>query len=352
MEEEARQRKERIERWRREKEKEEEASMSKVDGNVDGANENELTSSAAENAGWSLENDDDDDDDDADAMDDVEITNQATANNNAMDEDDELDPLDAFMAGVTAEVRKTLKTDSSSSKQKSSVKSKAAEDAPVKEKEVAQLKEREDEEEMENAENPQPEEDDFDLNDASNLLALAMKKAKRKDVIAVDHEAIKYIEFRKNFYQETQEISKMTPEQTLALRKDLDGIRIRGKNCPKPITKWTQCGLNVKILDILIKKCKYEKPTSIQCQAIPAIMSGRDVIAVAKTGSGKTMAFILPMLRHVLDQPPLGITDGPIALIMTPTRELAVQIFLECRKLTKALNLRVRQCIYFIQNLV
>lgn len=55
-------------------------------------------------------------------------------------------------------------------------------------------------------------------------------------------------------------------------------------------------------------------------------MSGRDCIGIAKTGSGKTLAFVLPMLRHIKDQPPLATGDGPIALIMAPTRELVQQI--------------------------
>lgn len=71
-------------------------------------------------------------------------------------------------------------------------------------------------------------------------------------------------------------------------------------------------------------------------------MSGRDVIGVAKTGSGKTMAFVLPLLRHIKDQRPLEPMEGPMALIMTPTRELAVQIHRECKPFIKALNLRVR----------
>lgn len=55
-----------------------------------------------------------------------------------------------------------------------------------------------------------------------------------------------------------------------------------------------------------------ERPTPIQAQAIPIIMSGRDVIGIAKTGSGKTLAFLIPMFRHILDQPPLEEDDGPI----------------------------------------
>lgn len=82
----------------------------------------------------------------------------------------------------------------------------------------------------------------------------------------------------------------------------------------------------------------FEKPTPIQCQAIPAIMSGRDLIGIAKTGSGKTLAFLIPMFRHILDQPRLEPGDGPIAIIMTPTRELATQIYGQCRKFTKYLS--------------
>ena len=132
----------------------------------------------------------------------------------------------------------------------------------------------------------------------------------------------------------------MTSEEVESYRKELDGIKIRGIKCPRPIRKWTQCGLNQRVLEV-IKRCAYERPTPIQAQAIPAIMSGRDIIGIAKTGSGKTIAFLLPMLRHVLDQPKSGRNEGPVALIMTPTRELAMQTYNECRKFTKLLDIRV-----------
>ncbi|KAH9366685.1 hypothetical protein HPB48_008128 [Haemaphysalis longicornis] len=80
-------------------------------------------------------------------------------------------------------------------------------------------------------------------------------------------------------------------------------------------------------------------------QAIPAVMSGRDIIGIAKTGSGKTLAFLLPMFRHIMDQQPLEDDDGPIAVIMTPTRELAMQITKDCKKFTKSLGIRV-VCVY------
>lgn len=91
----------------------------------------------------------------------------------------------------------------------------------------------------------------------------------------------------------------------------------------------------------MIKSCGFQKPTPIQSQAIPAIMSGRDLIGVARTGSGKTLAFVLPMLRHIKDQPPVEAGQGPIGLVLTPTRELAMQITAEIRRFTKHMNLRV-----------
>lgn len=70
-------------------------------------------------------------------------------------------------------------------------------------------------------------------------------------------------------------------------------------------------------------------------------MSGRDVIGVAKTGSGKTLAFLLPLFRHIKAQRPLASNEGPIALIMTPTRELALQIHKEAKPFLKTLGMKV-----------
>ena len=63
---------------------------------------------------------------------------------------------------------------------------------------------------------------------------------------------------------------------------------------------------------LILNRHNYEKPTPIQAQAIPAVMSGKDLIGIAKTGSGKTLAFLIPMFRHIMDQPPLDEEDGPI----------------------------------------
>ncbi len=73
-----------------------------------------------------------------------------------------------------------------------------------------------------------------------------------------------------------------------------------------------------------IEEANYEKPTSIQEQAIPVLLNGRDVLGCAKTGTGKTAAFGIPMIQRLLENPVAG---KPIrALILAPTRELAIQI--------------------------
>lgn len=77
-------------------------------------------------------------------------------------------------------------------------------------------------------------------------------------------------------------------------------------------------------------------------------MSGRDVIGVAKTGSGKTISFLLPLFRHIKDQRPLEQMEGPMAVVMTPTRELAVQIHRDCKPFLKVLNLRVDKSILML----
>lgn len=180
--------------------------------------------------------------------------------------------------------------------------------------------------------------------DADDFLAIANKARKKKDIPTVDHKKVEYEPFRKKFYTEPSDLAQMSEEEAASLRLELDGIKVRGVDVPKPVQKWSQCGLGVQTLEV-IEKLGYEGATSIQAQAIPAIMSGRDVIGVAKTGSGKTIAFLIPMFRHIKDQRPLANMEGPVGLVMTPTRELATQIHKDCKPFLKALGLRA-VCAY------
>ncbi|RKF61502.1 Pre-mRNA-processing ATP-dependent RNA helicase prp5 [Erysiphe neolycopersici] len=180
--------------------------------------------------------------------------------------------------------------------------------------------------------------------DPDDILAMANKVRKKKDLPTINYANLELEPFRRNFYTEPTELVDMTEAEVADLRIELDGIKVSGKGVPKPVQKWSHCGLNIQSLEV-IRTLGYEKPTAIQMQAIPAIMSGRDVIGVAKTGSGKTMAFMLPMFRHIRDQRPLEGSDGPIGLIITPTRELATQIHKECKPFLRAMGLRA-VCAY------
>lgn len=112
---------------------------------------------------------------------------------------------------------------------------------------------------------------------------------------------------------------------------------------PAAIERWEQAGLSTRVLSIL-QTLGFDRPTKIQAQAIPAILSGLDLIGIAKTGSGKTLAFVLPLIRHVIDQRHLGFGEGPIALILTPTRELALQIYDQLRIFLRGTSLRALAC--------
>lgn len=168
---------------------------------------------------------------------------------------------------------------------------------------------------------------------------IVVDKKRIEPIPALDHSEIDYESFNKDFYAESPSISGMSEQDVADYRTSL-AIRVSGFDVPKPIKTFQDCGFP-SLLTNAITKQGYEKPTAIQCQALPVILSGRDIIGIAKTGSGKTAAFVLPMIVHIMDQPELAKDEGPIGVICAPTRELAHQIYLEAKKFAKAYGLRV-----------
>lgn len=83
----------------------------------------------------------------------------------------------------------------------------------------------------------------------------------------------------------------------------------------------------------------YTSPTPIQDQAIPVVMSGKDIVGIANTGTGKTAAFLLPLIHKIACHPQEGV------LIVVPTRELAQQILDECRMFLRGLQMGVVLCV-------
>ncbi|KAK7806650.1 hypothetical protein U0070_009875 [Myodes glareolus] len=318
LEEEMRKRKERVEKWREEQRKKAMENIGELKKEIEEMKQGKK---------WSLEDDD-----------------EAEKEGNEM-EGEELDPLDAYMEEVKEEVKKfnmrSVKGGAGNEKKSGPTVTKVVTVVTTKKAVVDSDKKKG--ELMENDQDAMEyssEEEEVDLQTA--LTGYQTKQ--RKLLEPVDHGKIEYEPFRKNFYVEVPELAKMSQEEVNVFRLEMEGITVKGKGCPKPIKSWVQCGISMKILNSL-KKHGYEKPTPIQTQAIPAIMSGRDLIGIAKTGSGKTIAFLLPMFRHIMDQRSLEEGEGPIAVIMTPTRELALQITKECKKFSKTLGLRV-VCVY------
>ncbi|KAI9306689.1 P-loop containing nucleoside triphosphate hydrolase protein [Cunninghamella echinulata] len=166
-----------------------------------------------------------------------------------------------------------------------------------------------------------------------------MIKKEIEPLARIDHSTIDYPEIEKYFYQEHSDIAAMTLEQTQNIRKEL-GLRVSGSQVPKPCISFAHFGFDEDLINAIVK-AGYTEPSGIQKQAIPVVLEGRDIIGIAKTGSGKTAAFVLPMLVHIMDQAELVKGDGPIGLILAPTRELAVQIYSESKKFAKAYGLKV-----------
>ena len=107
-------------------------------------------------------------------------------------------------------------------------------------------------------------------------------------------------------------------------RKKYD-ITVTGQNVPRPLLQFDQCTFPDYMMD-KIRQQGFELPTPIQSQGWPIVMSGQNVVGIAQTGSGKTLSYIIPAIVHINNQEPLSAGEGPIALVLAPTRELAQQI--------------------------
>lgn len=102
---------------------------------------------------------------------------------------------------------------------------------------------------------------------------------------------------------------------------------------PNPVLNFAQAFAHYPAILEAVQSQQFKDPSPIQCQAWPVLLKGYDLIGIAQTGTGKTLAFLLPALIHIEGQPvPRSQRDGPSVLIMAPTRELAQQIEREVAK--------------------
>ncbi|XP_041773618.1 ATP-dependent RNA helicase dbp2-like [Anopheles merus] len=130
--------------------------------------------------------------------------------------------------------------------------------------------------------------------------------------------------FEKNFYQPSAGLMGLSVSD-IDSYLDKHQITLKGRDVPRPSMEFEDGGLPVYIMEEL-KRQGFAKPTAIQAQGMPIALSGRDMVGIAQTGSGKTLAYVVPSLVHIQHQATIRRGDGPIALILAPTRELAQQI--------------------------
>ncbi|KAG9323750.1 hypothetical protein KVV02_007745 [Mortierella alpina] len=132
--------------------------------------------------------------------------------------------------------------------------------------------------------------------------------------------------------QEEDSIGFESQEQLSLFRSHLK-IKVYGTDIPNPFKSFEGLAKQYQLEPYLqrnILGSGFKKPTPIQMQAIPVILHGRDIMAMAPTGSGKTMAFVLPILHDLKGPEKVGYR----AVIISPTRELATQIFNQIKKLS------------------
>ncbi|KAK5629786.1 hypothetical protein RRF57_005501 [Xylaria bambusicola] len=149
--------------------------------------------------------------------------------------------------------------------------------------------------------------------------------------------------FEKSFYKEDEAVAQRPSSEVDRFRRDHQ-ITVAGRDVPKPVETFDEAGFPRYVMDE-VKAQGFPAPTAIQSQGWPMALSGRDVVGIAETGSGKTLTYCLPAIVHINAQPLLAPGDGPIVLVLAPTRELAVQIQQEITKFGKSSRIR-NTCVY------
>ena len=138
-------------------------------------------------------------------------------------------------------------------------------------------------------------------------------------------------------------LAEMNERDWRIFREDFD-IQVRGGRAPVPLRNWDETKVIPGPIIRAIEDLKYAEPSPIQRQAIPIGFEFRDVIGIAETGSGKTCAFVVPLLAYIMSRPAAQresvAEDGPLGMIMAPTRQLAQQIEVECQRLSVHLGYR------------
>ncbi|KAI8147648.1 P-loop containing nucleoside triphosphate hydrolase protein [Fennellomyces sp. T-0311] len=261
-------------------------------------------------------------------------------------DDDEEDPLDAFMADIS-EKAKTAKAEPKARRDdfededdmESYIRHMKEEGITVGKVDSRPLMDRSEFVDSDDEVYAAAARIDAEMNNNSDDPENGPVKREIEPLARINHDEIEYPEIEKYFYEEHAEIAALDNVKITEIRREL-GLHVTGSDTPAPCVSFAHFGFDEDVMATIIK-AGYTEPSAIQKQAIPVALQGRDIIGIAKTGSGKTAAFVLPMLVHIMDQEELAKGDGPIGLIMAPTRELVGQIYAETKKFAKAYGLKV-----------
>ncbi|KAL5482070.1 hypothetical protein EMCRGX_G022351 [Ephydatia muelleri] len=136
-------------------------------------------------------------------------------------------------------------------------------------------------------------------------------------------------------YKEHEEVTQMSDEKVTTLRKELL-IEVRGERIPKPVAQFYHLSLPENVQRNL-QEAGYSVMTPVQLQTMPAVLMGRDVLVSATTGSGKTLCFLLPLLIRLSQESQQSPGELPRMVILSPTRELCMQIEGQAKQIAKGL---------------
>ncbi|KAJ8613775.1 hypothetical protein CTAYLR_008852 [Chrysophaeum taylorii] len=256
------------------------------------------------------EESDDDDEEVSKKTKETEDFEEVTKNNGFEDEED---PLDAFMAGVNASLKKKTEKKSPRPERLDLAARDAVDEAAFAEREI------EDDHAKREKKNEEEEEEEARFVDGRLVVDRETKKRKIA-AFKVTHEGREYPAF--------------VPTTTA---RAWNGDALEAEDWPRcaeaAVRPMRDFGdLPIAWLRRAIERRGLSKPTDVQAVAVPAALCGFDVLATAQTGSGKTLAYGWPMLAYVAAQPRSQQDEGPIGLVVCPTRELSDQVSRSLRK--------------------
>lgn len=148
-----------------------------------------------------------------------------------------------------------------------------------------------------------------------------------KELEKIDWNGDTIVPVQKEFLHEHPLTAARSQEECnlIRLRHSINIVHDGGEEVPKPMENFEEAPFPDWLCESLRQR-GFTQPTAIQLQAWPVALHGHDLVGIAETGSGKTMAYIPPMLVHILAQPELRPGEGPVALVIAPTRELCIQV--------------------------